>query len=54
MHPQHNSNQNNTISLNNCLKVTSRKAGFGSVREVCEFLMVEQCSLETQLEPYLK
>jgi 3-deoxy-D-manno-octulosonate 8-phosphate phosphatase (KDO 8-P phosphatase) len=34
--------------------VTSRKAGFGAVREVCEFLMAAQGSLETQLAPYLK
>jgi 3-deoxy-D-manno-octulosonate 8-phosphate phosphatase (KDO 8-P phosphatase) len=34
--------------------VTQREAGFGAVREVCEFLMAAQGTLEAQLAPYLK
>ena len=33
--------------------VTTRKAGYGAVREVCELLMEAQGTLEMQLGPYL-
>ena len=33
--------------------VTHRHAGHGAVREVCEFLMAAQGTLDTQLAPYL-
>ena len=34
--------------------ITKRNAGYGAVREVCEFLMSAQGTLEAQLAPYLK
>jgi 3-deoxy-D-manno-octulosonate 8-phosphate phosphatase (KDO 8-P phosphatase) len=34
--------------------VTSRQAGYGAVREVCEYLMAAQGTLDGQLAPYLK
>lgn len=34
--------------------VTTREAGYGAVREVCEYLMAAQGTLDAQLAPYLK